>query len=125
MAYFDNTFFAGEHFKAPFYGGAYFQLDYFADMPIAHGQTAGTTSATTIVIVANKDITGTFTAAEFVVMVDGTANVVTDASATDANLTLTVTDSILTTEEIRVSYPGEATNNFGILKHDVVVNNEV
>lgn len=125
MAYFDNTFFASEHFKAPFYGNAYFQSDYFADMPIAHGVTAGTTTATTIVVVCGKAVTGTMTAATFVVTVDGVANVVSDASATDENLTLTVTDAILTGTDIRVSYPGESTNNLGILSNDPVVNNEV
>lgn len=125
MAYFNNTFFAGEHFKAPFYGEEYFQGDYFADMPIAHGISAGTTSATVVTMVCTKEITGTHDISEYEVTINGVADTIVSAVPTVNSMAITVTSTIVAGDVLRMSHAASVDNNVGIIENDPVVNNEV
>ena len=124
MAFFDGDFFKEPFFKKPFFGEDFFQEPFFDDTTIAHGLTGGTTLATSITIVCNRNITGTNTPANFIVTVDGTPNVVTAAVGTLKDLVLTVS-AITAGQVILVSYAGEDTNNIGVLNNDPIVNNVV
>lgn len=125
MAYFNNTFFAGEHFKAPFFGEEYFQGDYFADMPIAHGISAGTTSATVVTMVCTKEITGTHDISEYEVTINGVADTIVSAVPTVNSMAITVTSTIVAGDVLRMSHAASVDNNVGIIENDPVVNNEV
>ena len=126
MAFFDGDFFKGNFFKNPFFGEPFFQEPFFDDTTIAHGLTGGTTSATTIVIVTSRTMTGDQPkASSFIVTHDGVDNPVISGAYLGKDLTVTVTIAITAGQSVRLSFAGETENNIGILSHEPIVNNEV
>jgi len=122
MAFYGEDFFSGSFFKKEFYGKTFFQGDYFASSTIAHPIGESMSTATALLIGCNRTVTGTHDVGEYLVTVDGTENIVTLVEAVGNTITLTLTDSVLAGEVVRVWHFEADTNNVGIVSNRAVTN---
>ena len=125
MAFFDGDFFKGKFFKEPFFGEAFFQNHFFDDTTIAHGLTAGTGDSSLVTVVCNRTITGTFDAAEAILLINGTPATIDTVSSVAKDLHIAITDTIVGSDVLSLTFLPLDTNNVGALDNFVVVNNEI
>jgi len=122
MAFFDQPFFSGAFFKEPFFGEVFFQEPFFDDTTIAHGVTAGTISTTEIVLVCSRTITGVAFDADFVVTINGTLATISSVVPVGKDITVTIAETILGTDTLKLSVAANDANNIGIVTDGTVVN---
>ena len=125
MSFFANTFFEKPFFKEPFFGEVFFQEPFFDDTTIAHGLTAGTTSAVEITMITNRTISGTIDIADIAVVVDGTQHPTVSGVGTGKDFVITVTGAIAALQSIVLHIKANPLNNLGVIDGDTVVNNMV